>query len=82
MVFVVVVLVFVASVLLLLLLFFCCCCCCCDILSNLSDALIALEGSLEGIKLGESGDITQIKPEDLTVLVALVGVLSLVFVLL
>ena len=39
----------------------------CDILSNLSDALMALEGSLEGIKLGESGDITQIKLEDLTV---------------
>ena len=28
---------------------------------------MALEGSLEGIKLGESGDITQIKLEDLTV---------------
>lgn len=37
----------------------------CDILSNLSEALIALEGSLEGIKLGESGDITQIKLDDL-----------------
>ena len=33
----------------------------------MSEALIALEGSLEGIKLGESGDITQIKLEDLTV---------------
>lgn len=39
----------------------------CDILSNLSEALIALEGSLEGIKLGKSGDITQIKLEDLAV---------------